>query len=431
MGLRRSRGGGGVLSVVVPAKDEAASLPQLVEEIARALRPLVAGRRLGGFEVVVVDDGSTDETAAVLARLAAEYPELTPVRLAETVGQSAATAAGFREARGEWVATLDADLQNDPADLVALWNALPGHDGALGWRVKREDVWSKRVISRWANRVRNAVLGQSIRDTGCSVRIFPREAALRLPMFRGGHRFFGPLLIREGCSIVQVPVGHRPRSHGKTHYNLWNRSARVVVDLLGVAWLMHRDVRYRVVASSVEAPTSAPQSTPNSNVGPGGRSGRRWSEFRCRSPASLGNGLSLWIKIGFLGQGIFTARFLVQWAVSEKRRDSVVPVAFWWISLFGGLTLLAYTVHKQDPPLILGQAMGLFVYIRNLMLVGKARRRAERSASGDEVAAAEGVLMPECGPEEARRGRRGRAGADRRAGRMKACSGRCGLPWRP
>ena len=205
-----------------------------------------------------------------------------------------------------------------------LWDALPGHDAALGWRVTRQDVWSKRVISRWANRVRNAVLGQSIRDTGCSVRIFPREVALRLPMFRGGHRFFGPLLIREGCSIVQVPVNHRPRSHGRSHYNLWNRSVRVVVDLLGVAWLMRRDVRYRVEA---EPPTPAPH-----------RSARRASvgrSERCR----LATYETVWMGVGFLGQGIFTARFLVQWAVSEKRRDSVVPVAFWWISLFGGLTL--------------------------------------------------------------------------------------------
>lgn len=249
---------GGALSVVVPAKNEAASLPQLVAEIARALRPLRGGDHegpaLGDFEIVVVDDGSTDDTPAVLKRLAVLHPELRPVRLAVNVGQSAATAAGFRAARGDWVATLDADLQNDPADLVVLWRALPGHDGVLGWRVKREDVWSKRVISRWANRVRNAVLGQSIRDTGCSVRIFSRALALRLPMFRGAHRFLGPLLLREGARLVQLPVAHRPRSHGRSHYNLWNRSLRVVVDLFGVVWLLRRDVRYEVVDERVSLP---------------------------------------------------------------------------------------------------------------------------------------------------------------------------------
>jgi glycosyltransferase involved in cell wall biosynthesis len=235
---------------VVPARNEAAGLPRLVDEIAGALRPLRDGdgpRPLAGFEILIIDDGSTDGTPEVLRGLAADYPELRAIVLADGVGQSSATMAGIRAARGGWVATLDADLQNDPADLVRLWEALPGHDVALGWRVDRRDDWSRRVISRWANRVRNAVLGQSIRDTGCSVRIFPRALALRLPSFRGVHRFLGPLLLREGCRLVQVPVGHRPRPHGRSHYSLWNRSLQVVVDLIGVAWLLRRPLRYRVL----------------------------------------------------------------------------------------------------------------------------------------------------------------------------------------
>jgi glycosyltransferase involved in cell wall biosynthesis len=238
------------LSVVVPSKNEAPSLPQLVEEIARALRLLchrVGPRHLGGYEIIIVDDASTDRTRSVLKDLAAEHPELRGLRLAPGVGQSAATVAGIRAASGDWIATLDADLQNDPGDLVRLWDALPGYDAALGWRVHRRDGWTRRILSRWANRVRNAVLGQSIRDTGCSVRIFPRAVALRLPAFHGVHRFFGPLLLREGCRLVQVPVHHRPRPHGRSHYNLRNRSLRVVVDLLGVAWLLRRPLRYRVV----------------------------------------------------------------------------------------------------------------------------------------------------------------------------------------
>lgn len=258
-----------VLSVVVPAKNEAEGLPALVEEIARALRPLVdrgdAGpHRLDGFEIVVVDDGSTDDSWAVLGRLSEAYPELRPIRLAANTGQSTATLAGFVRASGNWVANLDADLQNDPADLARLWDALPGHDAALGWRVKRRDVWTKRAISKVANRVRNAVLGQSIRDTGCSVRIYPTVVACRLPAFHGVHRFLGPLLLREGCRIVQLPVHHRPRGHGRSHYNIWNRSIRVVVDLLGVAWLMRRPVRHEVAEdprgaslTTVSAPSSS------------------------------------------------------------------------------------------------------------------------------------------------------------------------------
>jgi glycosyltransferase involved in cell wall biosynthesis len=251
------------LSIIVPAKNESASLPALVEEVTRAFRPLVAraegeGNPLDGFELIVVDDGSTDATPATLARLAERNPELRPIRFAQNAGQSAATLAGFRAARGGFVAILDADLQNDPADLARLWDALPGHDAGLGWRVKREDVWSKRIISRWANRVRNWVLGQSIRDTGCAVRIFPRDVAMRFPMFHGAHRFYGPLLIREGCKIVQIPVGHRPRPHGKSHYNIWNRSIKVIVDLFGVAWLMRRPVCYEVRPLLDEAPIPAP-----------------------------------------------------------------------------------------------------------------------------------------------------------------------------
>jgi dolichol-phosphate mannosyltransferase len=245
-----SRHMGSILSVVVAAKNEAENLAQLIDEIARALRSLCesAVSGLAEFEVVLVDDGSTDETQQILRELTAYYPELNCITLATTVGQSAATVAGIRAARGDWIATLDADLQNDPVDLIHLWNALPGHDAVLGWRVTREDVVSRRLISTWANWVRNVVLGQSIHDTGCSVRIFSRAAALRLPLFHGMHRFMGPLLLREGCKLIQMPVKHRPRMSGHTHYNIWNRSLCVLFDLLGVVWLLRRPVRYRVIS---------------------------------------------------------------------------------------------------------------------------------------------------------------------------------------
>jgi glycosyltransferase involved in cell wall biosynthesis len=220
-------------------------------EIGLALRSL-CGRSvhgLSGYEVILVDDGSSDATQSVLQHLGLIYPELRGVALASAAGQSSAIVAGIRAARGDWIATLDADLQNDPADLVRLWDALPGYDVALGWRKNRHAAWSRRVISRWANWVRNVALCHSIRDTGCSVRIFPRALALCLPAFDGMHRFLGPLLLREGCRLTQVPVHDRRRPHGRSHYNLWNRSFRVVVDLVGVAWLMHRSVRCRVIST--------------------------------------------------------------------------------------------------------------------------------------------------------------------------------------
>ena len=268
--------GSSFLSVVVAAKNEAASLPQLIEEIDLALRPLCArGNRhgLAGFEVIVVDDASTDGTQSVLRNLATVYSELRGLVLSSGAGQSPAIVAGIRAARGDWVATLDADLQNDPADLTRLWTALPGHDVALGWRVNRQDVWWKRVMSRWANRVRNLVLGQSIRDTGCSLRIFRRGPALRLPMFDGVHRFLGPLLLREGCPLIEVPVHDRPRIHGRSHYNLWSRSLRVVVDLLGVAWLLRRPVYCQAVPMGASEESVSEQ---ESLVGLS--AGRRWDQ---------------------------------------------------------------------------------------------------------------------------------------------------------
>jgi glycosyltransferase involved in cell wall biosynthesis len=241
------------LSVVIPARNEAVSLPRLMEETVGALRAMcgahgiASGRILHGFEVIVVDDGSEDGTPAVLRDLSGRYPELHPVRLASSAGQSAAIIAGIRGAQGNWIATLDADLQNDPADLVTLWTALGANDVALGWRARRADSWSRRVISQLANRCRNFLLCQNIRDTGCSVRLFPRALALQLPPFQGIHRFFGSLFLREGCRIIQVPVHHRPRVYGRSHYGLRNRSWRVVVDLLGIAWLMRRPISYHVI----------------------------------------------------------------------------------------------------------------------------------------------------------------------------------------
>ncbi len=259
------------MSIVIPAKNESASLPGLVEEITSAFRPLVQREanedehRLDWFEILIVDDGSTDETVAVLGDLMMRYPELRPLRNANGGGQTTALVSGFWAARGQWIGILDADLQNPPAELARVWDATAGHDAGLGWRIRREDTRFKKIISKWANRTRNAVLGQSIRDTGCAVRIMRREALLRMPMFDGVHRFFGPLLLRQGCRIVQVPVEHRPRPHGKSHYNIWNRSWKVIIDLLGVAWLMRRPLG---VDAALFDPTMGPDAASQAEPAP-------------------------------------------------------------------------------------------------------------------------------------------------------------------
>jgi glycosyltransferase involved in cell wall biosynthesis len=242
------------LSIVIPARNEAPALAQLVAELAVAFRPLQENRHsvLGGFEILIVDDGSTDGTPEVLQELQGPYPELRSIRFRWPAGQSAAMFAGFHAARGAWVGLLDADLQNPPAELARLWELLPGHDAAFGWRQRRRDKALRRSVASLANQVRRWLLRDPIRDTGCSVRIFRREMALRLPAFHGAHRFLGSLLLRQGCRIIQAPVAHRARPYGHSHYNIFNRSFNVIIDLVGVAWLLSRPIRYQLATYSWE-----------------------------------------------------------------------------------------------------------------------------------------------------------------------------------
>ncbi len=240
-GNRRSES----ISVVIPAHNEEQSMGELLGETNQVLSEMQALPgfwALGNYEIIVVNDGSSDRTRECLNALSARYSALRVLELEERAGQSAALLTGLRAACGDWIATLDADGQNDPADLKHLWLMRPARGAVLGFRKDRQDPWLRCVLGRLANCVRNVVLGQSIRDTGCSMRLFPREIALLLPAFRGFHRFLGPLLLREGCSLVQVPVRHRPRRFGKSHYSVWNRSLNVLIDLAGVAWLMRRPI---------------------------------------------------------------------------------------------------------------------------------------------------------------------------------------------
>jgi dolichol-phosphate mannosyltransferase len=229
------------LSVVVPAFNEAPNLPALVEEIESAVAPLNEP-----WELVVVDDGSTDESAAVLEGLRTRHPALRVLRFARNAGQSAAFLAGFEAARGEVVVTLDADLQNNPADIPELLRNVEGHDAVLGVRRRRRDSALRRLSSRVANAVRRAVTGDGLADVGCSLKAFRREHLRDLPRFNGVHRFFGTLLVWKGCRIAEVPVDHRPRRAGVARYNVRNRAFRTLGDLLAMRWLRSRSVRYEI-----------------------------------------------------------------------------------------------------------------------------------------------------------------------------------------
>jgi glycosyltransferase involved in cell wall biosynthesis len=229
------------LSLVVPVYNERESLPPLVEEVGRAL----VGRR---YEIVAVDDGSTDGSLDVLKALKRDHPELHIVSFATNAGQTAAFAAGFGAARGRVTVTLDADLQNDPADIPALVSELErsGATAVAGYRVNRHDSPWKRLQSRIANGVRNMLNREAIRDTGCSLKAFRTEALRELPLFSGMHRFLPTLIKMRGGSVREVPVRHRPRRFGKTKYGMWNRVFRSLADAFAVRWMQRRVLRYRV-----------------------------------------------------------------------------------------------------------------------------------------------------------------------------------------
>jgi glycosyltransferase involved in cell wall biosynthesis len=229
------------VSLVVPVYNERENVGALVAEIAATL----AGRR---YEIVAVDDGSTDGSLAELKRLKSAHPELHILVFERNAGQSAAFVAGFRAARGRAIVTLDADLQNDPADVPALLVELERSGAACvaGYRANRRDTPWKRLQSRIANGVRNWLTTETIRDTGCSLKVFRADAVRALPAFNGMHRFLPTLIRRDGGLVTEMPVRHRPRRFGKTKYGMWNRVFRALRDAFGVRWLLRRALRYRV-----------------------------------------------------------------------------------------------------------------------------------------------------------------------------------------
>lgn len=233
------------LSVVVPVKNEAGNIAMLIGEIARALADRAP------FEVIFVDDGSTDATAAMLKAEQAGKPWLRVLHHAASSGQSAAVRSGVRAARGSIVATLDGDGQNDPAFLPALVAALesdPENGMAQGQRIGRKDTQFKRLQSRVANRVRAAILRDATRDTGCGLKAFRREVYLALPYFDALHRFMPALVHREGYRVALVDVIDRPRHSGVSNYGFWNRLWVGLVDLAGVRWLIARKRKTPVVS---------------------------------------------------------------------------------------------------------------------------------------------------------------------------------------
>jgi dolichol-phosphate mannosyltransferase len=228
------------LSVVIPVRDEEESLETLHRELDAAV-----GGQPGGVELIFVDDGSRDASRARLQAIAEKDARVRVLALDAPHGQSAALAAGFEAARGELVATLDADLQNDPADLPRLLAALEHADVVCGVRVARRDAWSRRVASRIANGFRNLVTGERVRDVGCSLRVMRAEPLARVKLYRGLHRFLPTLLRHEGARVIELPVAHRARRHGRSKYGISDRLWVGIADCFAVRWMGRRRLASR------------------------------------------------------------------------------------------------------------------------------------------------------------------------------------------
>ena len=257
------------ISLVIPVYNEEENLPVLAAEIRAALEPTGLA-----YEVIYVDDGSTDASPRVLADLAREDPRTRIVRQRRNSGQSAAFDAGFRHARGGIVVTLDADLQNDPADIPRLLERLDGFDVVNGVRTRRQDDWVRRISSKIANGVRNRVTHESVTDVGCTLRACRAEYLRRIPVFNGMHRFLPTLLRMEGARVTEVPVNHRPRLHGQPKYGIHNRLWRGIADLFGVRWLQKRWVdrnlseeidAWNTNSSGTSGPSSVSSDNPSSS----------------------------------------------------------------------------------------------------------------------------------------------------------------------
>jgi dolichol-phosphate mannosyltransferase len=227
------------LSVVIPVRNEAPNIAPLVAEIRAALD------RGFDYEIIYVDDGSGDDTVAMIRGLAQDFPRLRLLRHARSCGQSAAIRTGVKAARAPWIATLDGDGQNDPADIPRLWalaRAAPLASPILiaGHRQKRRDSVIKRQTSKLANAVRRGLLGDNTPDTGCGLKLFRRDVFLDLPYFDHMHRFLPALVLRQGGRTVSVVVNHRPRERGVSNYGTLDRLWVGITDLLGVMWLQRR-----------------------------------------------------------------------------------------------------------------------------------------------------------------------------------------------
>lgn len=227
-------------SILIPLKDEEGNIGPLIHEIDPVMHAL--GKP---WELICIDDGSTDTTEKILRELAVDRPHLRIVTFDKNYGQSSAFAAGFSLAKGTFTITLDGDRQNDPADIPKLLEALQNCDMVCGVRERRRDTWWRRTISHMGNSVRRWVCKDTIQDNNCSLKAYRTSCLKQIKMYEGMHRFLPALFLMEGFTVEEVGVKHRERSQGKSKYNLRNRGVNTIFDLLAIYWMRRRALRYR------------------------------------------------------------------------------------------------------------------------------------------------------------------------------------------
>lgn len=237
-----------VYSVVIPLKNEVGNIEVLISELEPVMKNLEKP-----WELICIDDGSTDGTGKLLLKLSKEKPFMRILTFPRNYGQSSAFDAGFKAAKGEFVITLDGDGQNDPKDIPSLVRLIPTCDLVCGIRTKRKDTFVKRATSRMANLVRNFLVDDGVADTGCSLKIYRTSCLEKIKMYQGMHRFLPALFNIEGFRIQQIPVNHRERLRGKSNYNFFNRSFNTIADLLAVRWMKKRHLHYKIASSNESA----------------------------------------------------------------------------------------------------------------------------------------------------------------------------------
>ncbi len=230
-------------SVIIPLHNEESCIIDLIQELEPVMQHMQQP-----WELICVDDGSTDRTQKILTDLLPIKPYLKIVVFDKNYGQSSAFDAGFKAARGDYIITLDGDGQNDPKDIPKLIAFSSKYDLVCGVRVNRKDTWFKRLSSKCANRLRNWLCDVDIIDTGCSLKVYRRECLTKIKLYNGLHRHFPILFKIEGFNIYQEPVNHRPRLRGVSKYNLFNRSFNTISDLLAVYWMKKRQLHYKTAA---------------------------------------------------------------------------------------------------------------------------------------------------------------------------------------